>query len=174
MRHMNKQHTHNSHNEESITTVSVDTTEENLTQEDVSNLIYMYQEEKFAMDTYDLFSQTYDSNIFDKISDSEKKHLSAIEDVLVNNNIDISELQALDAGEFIDPSLQAMYNDFTQTGLNSYEDALNVGVAIEQADISDLTEYLNSDDVNATIVGVYQNLENGSQHHLDAFTQALV
>ena len=177
MKTMNKQHAYNMKADTVDVSASVDTlnqaTVTDLSEADIDSLVYMYQEEKMAMDIYDLFATEYDSQVFDKISDAESNHLSAVENILVENGVDISELTELDSGEYLDQNLQDMYNTLIEVGLVSYEDALNVGVSIEQADIADLEEYINMEDVNLTVVGVYQNLQNGNEHHLDAFTQAL-
>ncbi len=146
---------------------------EDLTQTDTDTLIYMYQEEKLAMDVYDSLEDQYDLAIFDKISDAEQVHLSTIESVLVNNGVDISDLQNLDAGEFANEELQSLYNTLIEQGSTSLEDALNVGVTIENQDIADLQEYIDSSDTNVALVGVFSHLETGSEHHLAAFSQAL-
>jgi len=143
---------------------------EDLTQADVDTLIYMYQEEKLAMDVYNNLDAQYDLTIFDKISDAEQVHLNTIENILVDNDIDITNLQNLDAGEFENKELQDLYNTLIEQGSISLEEALNVGVAIENQDIADLQEYIDSSDANVALVGVFSHLEIGSEHHLAAFS----
>lgn len=168
---MNKQaHTQSSVNN---TQANSSTVIEDLTQADIDTLLYMYQEEKLAMDVYDNLAIQYDAIIFDKISDAEQMHLSSIENVLLNNNIDIESLQNLGVGEFVDEDLQTLYNTLITQGSVSLEEALNVGVAIENQDIGDLQEYIDSDSANVSLIGVLSHLETGSEHHLAAFTQTL-
>jgi len=151
---------------------SYDVSNFNLTDVDIDSLIHMYQDEKLAMDVYDTLAQEYGSYIFDRISDSESKHLSVVENVLVSNGIDIEDLKNLNAGEFLDENLQALYDSIMEVGLASYEDALNVGVKIEKFDIDDLQELEANVELNTTLVGIYTNLESASYNHLDAFEQA--
>ncbi|WP_457750259.1 DUF2202 domain-containing protein [Sulfurimonas sp.] len=164
---------HTQHNDNSDTMLLVTDTSVSLSDADIESLVYMYQEEKLAMDVYDQLAEEYDSQIFDKISDAESQHLASVENLLVANDVDISALQDLDAGEFLDEDLQSLYTSLIEAGSTSYDDALGVGVSIENADIADLDEYLSQENLNPTIVGVYTNLDNGSAHHLSAFEQAL-
>jgi hypothetical protein len=143
-----------------------------LSDAEIESLIFMYQEEKMAMDVYDYFSELYDAEIFDKISDSESNHMSAVEKILVSNDIDISEYQELTSGEFINEELQSAYNDLIEQGSTSLSDALEVGIAIEEIDIEDLAIYLDDENLNSVLSNVYMKLEDASQNHLDAFTSA--
>ena len=57
-------------------------------------------------------------------------------------------------------------------GTRSLEDAYRVGVRIEELDIADLKAAL-AQVTNARIRQVYENLLQGSQNHLAAFTALL-
>lgn len=144
-----------------------------LSDAEIENLLYMYQEEKLAMDVYDNFYEQYQVDVFDKISNSELNHMTKIGEILTAYNINIEAYQNLDAGEFLNDELQELYNSLIELGSESVTDALEVGVSIEIIDIADLNEELTNDYVNENIVDVYTHLEDASQNHLDAFTKAL-
>jgi len=76
------------------------------------------------------------------------------------------------AGEFTYPELQALYHELLALGSQSLQDALAVGVLIEETDIADLKETLKSTR-ERPIRNVFSNLMDGSYNHLDAFTRAL-
>lgn len=144
-----------------------------LTQEEIDNLVFMYQEEKLAMDVYNYFYEIYDMRIFDKISDSELKHMNALNNILNIYEVDITAYQNLEEGEFLDEELQNLYDALINKGDLSLTDALEVGVTIEEVDIADLNELLENDTLNENIVTVYENLLNGSENHFEAFTNGL-
>ena len=164
-----KSQMHNLTNANSTTDVS----SLDLSQLDIDSLIHMYQDEKLAMDVYSVLAEEYGSYIFDRISDAEERHLSVVEDTLVSNGINIDDLQSLNTGEFVEEGLQSLYDSLIEEGLTSYNDALNVGVQIEEFDIVDLQNLESNIDVNATLVGIYTNLESASFNHLYAFENSL-
>ena len=65
-----------------------------------------------------------------------------------------------------------MYDDFVTDGMVSYVDALLVGVAIEEADMIDLTVAIDGTD-SRPLKRTYSHLLIGSQHHLDSFIKLL-
>jgi len=169
--HKNMKFNSNMNQKDSLSASAIDTSIE-LTSDDLDTLVYMYQEEKLAMDVYDSFADQYDARIFDKISNSEQKHLDSIENILTQYDVNIDNLEILDEGEFLNEDLQSLYDTLIEQGSVSLEEALNVGIIIEETDIADLNEYLQ-EDVNPNIDMIYSNLENGSQNHLNAFTMVL-
>jgi hypothetical protein len=136
----------------------------NQTQED--DLVYMYEEEKLARDVYKKMYELWGMKIFDNISKSEQTHIDAIGVLLTKYNL---AYPSNSEGVFNNSSLQTMYNRLITSGNVSLQEALKVGVDIEEADISDL----NSKILTSTedIKSVYQNLLNGSYNHLNAFSK---
>jgi len=76
------------------------------------------------------------------------------------------------AGKFNYPELQSLYDELVALGSKSLEDALAVGVLIEQTDIADLKAALATTR-ERPIRNVFNNLLDGSYNHLAAFTNAL-
>ncbi len=144
-----------------------------LSDDEVSSLLFMYQEEKLAGDVYETLGDRYDLKVFDNIAQAEDRHQSLVGQLLTNAGVDYSNLQALDVGEFENEELQSLYDDLIAKGETSQQDALEVGVLVEETDIKDLQHYLSEDGLNENIVEVYDHLLDGSFHHLDAFNNSL-
>ena len=144
-----------------------------LTDDQKYTLLYMYQEEKAARDVYIYLGDIYnaDTNTFSYIQISEQRHMDACEKLCIKYGVDISAVDENDIGVFILPELQDLYDTLIAQGEPSLRDALEVGILIEETDITDLEEAVVGmpDDV----VRVFENLKEGSLNHLDAFTYAL-
>jgi hypothetical protein len=140
-----------------------------LTETDVVGLLYMIEEEKMAMDLYDSFAEQTGSIIFDRISDSELRHMSTLLQVAEAADIDLSVIST-EAGVFTDQHIQELYDTLLAQGSASFDAAIDVGIIVEETDIADLQEYATSDEIGLLGV-VYDHLEVASEHHLAAFTQ---
>ncbi len=73
-------------------------------------------------------------------------------------------------GSFANRDLQELYDTLVAQGSRSRQDAINVGILIEETDIADLKEDLKAV-VNEDIRRVYENLLRGSEQHLVAFNR---
>jgi hypothetical protein len=145
-----------------------------LTAEEINWLTYIREEEKVARDVYRFLYDKWQSRIFKNISNSEQTHMDAVKTLLdrygitdpVGQNTDPlgQDLEAV----FFNQNLQAMYDELIDAGSVSLVDALEVGVAIEETDIADLTAAIASTTHN-DIKTVYGNLLLGSLNHSDAF-----
>jgi hypothetical protein len=80
--------------------------------------------------------------------------------------------QNLPAGVYANPDLTSMYHELMERGTRSLEDALAVGVLIEQTDIKDLEEAIAATG-KSDLKRVYANLLEGSLSHLQAFEATL-
>lgn len=139
-------------------------------------LAFMREEEKLAHDVYALFAEQYDasspgSRIFSRIADSETRHTEAVLKLLVKYQL--PDPAQPDAGVFLNPDLQALYDTLVAIGQQGKAEALGVGVLIEQKDMTDIVEAIDVSIAYADIVQVYSSLLSGSESHLAAFLQAL-
>jgi hypothetical protein len=130
------------------------------------SLQYMREEEKLAHDVYVYLYDQWQVPIFHNISNAETVHTNAVLGLLELYGIEDPALPGF--GEFSNPELQDLYNQLTETGSTSLIDALTVGATIEEVDIIDLDQAMDSCDVD-TIDVVYSRLRRGSTHHLKAF-----
>lgn len=142
---------------------------ENLNDEEKTDLLYMYEEEKMARDVYNVLYATWNLQVFQNIAASEQRHMDAVKFLLDRYNL---TAPSLSAGSFADSSLQTLYHSLLEQGRRSLADALKVGAAIEEVDILDLQKRIARTD-NTDIQTVYTNLMNGSKNHLQAFTSTL-
>lgn len=146
---------------------------EPLSLDETEGILLMREEEKMARDAYIIFYQKWKQPIFTNISQAEQTHMDAVL-LLVNKYSLTDPVGTNPVGIFINPDIQALYNDLTARGNQSYAEALKAGAAIEEVDIRDLQDLLNTDDViNKDIELVYSNLLKGSRNHLRSFVKVL-
>lgn len=143
-----------------------------ITQEEIDGLIHMRIEEKIARDAYTVLGTTYNEQVFLNIKLSEQSHMDAVKRMLDKYNIP-DPLTTDEVGVFPDAAFQSLYDQYIAQGSVSLNDALLVGVAIEELDIADLDYQLTSVVINPGIIKLYTNLKAGSVSHLAAFNKNL-
>lgn len=142
-----------------------------LTAAEADGLTFMREEEKLARDVYTALGAQYELPVFSNIARSESTHMAAVKDLL--DAFSIPDPVGEDAaGRFEDDSLAALYAELMDQGGVSLEDALRVGIAIEEKDIADLEARIAATD-REDLKTVYESLLRGSERHLQAFTQQL-
>lgn len=134
---------------------------------EVTALQLMREEEKLARDTYQALGARWGLSIFANIASSEQTHMDAVLSLLTRYRLN-DPAAGRAAGEFTDPSLQALYHQLVARGSVSPTDALTVGALIEDLDLADLTR-LSTETSRADILRVYANLMKGSRNHLRSF-----
>ena len=139
----------------------------------ISELLYMIEEEKLAGDIYEAFYDLYGLQIFDNIAESEDKHFEALINKADKMGVDVDEFLFEPSGTFVNEDLQSLYDSLLETGSLSVTDALAVGVMIEEKDMVDIVEAAEAVEGTA-LASVYDNLLAGSQNHLEAFESALL
>lgn len=132
-----------------------------------ASLLYMIEEEKMARDIYDALYEITGIESFDTISNSEQKHYDKLLEVALKAGLDTTTLSD-EAGVYVNSEIQDLYTTLLAQGSLSSEDAINVGILIEQTDITDLQSAVESMDVTL-LGGVYSHLLDASQNHLTAF-----
>jgi hypothetical protein len=142
-----------------------------LNEAEIDGLRYMREEEKLAQDVYLTLYDQWDLPVFQNIANSESTHTEAVKTLLDRYGVEDPATDQ-DIGQFVDPTLQTLYDQLVAQGSQSLADALRVGAAIEEIDILDLEERIAQSD-KADIQLVYENLMKGSRNHLRAFTSTL-
>lgn len=145
--------------------VNIVITDQTLIESDKTALLFMLEEEKLARDTYMYLDDLWSINQFANIKNSEQTHMNAIEDLLIQNNI---EYTILSLGEFENQALQDFYNQFVIDGAVNQANALQIGATIEDLDIVDLQDYMNAT-TNTSLINVFISLQCGSRNHLRSF-----
>jgi len=134
-------------------------------------MTFMREEEKLARDVYLVLGAKWNLPVFTNIARSEQTHMDSVQTLLDRYGVD-DPAEGRAPGEFENPDLQALYDDLVARGSVSPEEALKVGVLIEEIDIDDLNTAIATTEKN-DILNVYINLLQGSQSHLEAFQQNL-
>jgi hypothetical protein len=134
-------------------------------------LFLMVEEEKMARDVYRQFSTIWGTKIFSNIANSEQKHMESVEKLANNYDLDLPVTMESE-GIYENKVIQSLYNDLLARGSSSLTDALEVGVALEETDITDLENLLEEDNP-ADIEKTFGNLLGASFNHLNTFNRQL-
>lgn len=151
----------------SAPTVDQGVANENATAE---QLAYLIEEEKLAHDVYTVMYDLWGARAFGNILESEANHQDQVLSVM--KTINVEDPRSSELGVFNNPELQKLYDDLIAKGSKSLVDAYEVGVAIEELDIADLTEMLSTA-TDSAVIAMMENLRRGSENHLRAFNSKL-
>lgn len=135
-----------------------------------AQLLYLIEEEKLAHDVYSAMFDLWGARVFGNILKSEESHQSQV--LTVMNARGIEDNRSTKLGVFENTELQKLYNQLMAKGSKSTVDAYEVGVAIEELDIADLTEMLATAK-DADVIAMMEILRKGSENHLRAFNNQL-
>lgn len=150
--------------QEELTPVSNNT----LSQNELETLLFTREEEKLAHDVYSYAFEKYGRAMFQNIANSESQHISSLLALMnaykITDPIDGSS----SLGQFLDPVIKDLYFELTSRVDLSLEEAIKVGLLIEDMDINDL-EMGISETSHGDIANVYSKLKCGSENHLRSF-----
>jgi hypothetical protein len=141
-----------------------------LTEADIAGLMEMREEEKLARQVYIFMYEKYKYRVFNNISKSENAHTSAVLHLI--DGFGLTDPTPVAETEFNNPLFTDLYAQLTVKGSESIIEALKVGAFIEEYDINDLQNLIETTE-NPTVKRVYGNLLRGSKFHLKAFTNSL-
>jgi hypothetical protein len=150
---------------------AIDSIKYDLSSTEKDGLIYMRLEEKLARDVYLTLGKTYTQQMFVNIPESEQRHMDAVKALLDKYEI-ADPVTDNEIGSFAKADFKKLFDDLVAKGQVSFKDAMLVGKEIEEMDIKDLIERIEQTD-NPDIKTVYENLKQGSENHLRAFTNHL-
>ena len=140
---------------------------EDLNRAENEGLLLMREEEKLARDVYLTLAEEWNIRSMANIAQAEQTHMDSVAMILARYGID-DPVSDDSIGAYANPLFTDLFEELVQTGMESYMDALKVGAKIEELDIADLLELMDSAD-NQDILVVYQNLLKGSRNHLRSF-----
>lgn len=146
-----------------------------LTSEEAKMLTFLFEEEKLARDAYHYFADYYGAVIFSNIAASEQRHMDAVGRLLTKYNLEVPEpFDGLCV--YSNEVLTAECDRLISQGA-TLQGALMSGVEIEEMDIQDieimLVEFMQDETIKTDTIRVLGNLLDGSNNHLNAFTQSL-
>jgi len=169
---------------------------QNLTPELKDALAYMGNEERLAYDVYMNLYNYHVENSGDAIrqfqniaSRSEIKHIGIVQDLVRRYNLSATDLtnvenpvkdssvspEDMPMGQYDVPAIQELYDTLYAKGIQSRQDALEVGCMVEVTDVDDLDKYIGyAEEANATdILEGFKILREGSYNHYWAFDKGL-
>lgn len=138
-----------------------------LTDAERDDLLLMREEEKIARDVYVRLNERWGLQPFANISGSEQAHMDMMLALLEHYGL-ADPAHGLQPGMFNEAALQKLHDDLVEKGLKSREDAIQVGLLIEELDIADLQK-ASARTAKTEIRAVYAELERGSRNHMRAF-----
>ena len=157
-----------------------------LSQELKDAITYMYNEEGLAHDVYLAIYKTQPVNQLQNIATkSEVKHIEAVNNLAIRYDLNMTQypdtdvpysIDGIGSGKYSVEPIQDLYNMLYDKGIQSQQDALEVGCMVEVVDIDDLDKYIEyaKNDNASDILDVFNYLRNGSYTHYWAFNDGLV
>jgi hypothetical protein len=133
-----------------------------------ADLADMVEEEKLAHDVYVTLAANFPSDYqFARIANAESQHTNALRTLLTRYGLsDPSAGEAV--GEFSTSGFRSLYSELVGQATTA-ANALDVGIAVEKLDISDLTSAMEDLASAPDVLQTYTNLRTASQQHLTAF-----
>lgn len=138
---------------------------------DPDDLVFLREEEKLARDVYLTLGALWDVPEFANIAGSEQAHMDAVLRLLVAYRIP-DPIADDTIGVFVNPTLDALYDDLVAAGEGSLLGALTVGATIEDLDLNDI-QGMVSRNTARDAARVLDALACGSRNHLRAFVAEL-
>jgi len=172
----------------STVTTAIDSNKSELTQDLKDSITYMYNEEKLAREVYlNVYEKQPLQQLYNIASKSEVKHEEAVNDLAVKYDLNITlypdtdipydakSLESYGSGKFPVVAIQELYDMLYDKGIQSQQDALEVGCMVEVTDIDDLDKYIDQATTSnaSDILDVFNFLRDGSYKHYWAFDKGL-
>lgn len=130
--------------------------------EDQKSVEHMIEEERLAVELYQLLSENWDQPIFARILEEEKIHLVRVRRLGKKYQVEESTMEY---GMFLDQTLQNLFNGFRIRANASEKEALLAAAEFEERDIVDLQKYFKTTN-NADLIITYEFLLEGAKDHL--------
>jgi hypothetical protein len=142
-----------------------------LSDADVTDILFLREEEKLARDVYRTLAERWQLPIFANIAGAEQNHMDLV--ALLFETYEIEDPITDDSiGAFTDPVISDLFDSLVTAGSTSLIDALIVGATIEDMDLADLYGMIQST-ANQHLKLIAFNLAKGTRNHLRAFVRAL-
>ncbi|MBU1668948.1 DUF2202 domain-containing protein [bacterium] len=171
-----------------VVTDAINAEKSTLSQALKDSITYMYNEEKLAKDVYlNIYALQPLRQLYNIASKSEVKHEEAVNDLAIKYDLNITlypdtevpydeaSLNLYGSGQFPVVKIQELYDMLYDKGIQSQQDALEVGCLVEVTDIDDLDIHITqATDSNASdVLAVFDFLRDGSYKHYWAFDKGL-
>ncbi len=164
---------------------AIDAPQSTLSQELKDSITYMYSEEGLAHDVYtNIYKIQAQKQLQNIATKSEVKHIDAVDQLAIKYDLNITQYpdtdvpyskEGISSGVYPVEPIQELYTLLYDKGIQSKQDALEVGCMVEVVDIDDLDAYIvQAEASNAQdVLDVFNYLRNGSYTHYWAFDEGL-
>ncbi|TNF37946.1 MAG: DUF2202 domain-containing protein [Deltaproteobacteria bacterium] len=136
-----------------------------------ADLAYLREEEKLARDVYTTLYEHRPMMMLANIAASEQAHMDAVAASLAAWGLPDPVVDDT-VGVFVDPELDALYDQLVAAGRASNVAALTVAAAVEERDIADLEAMIGYITEPATLA-LLTNLQCASRNHMRIFVDRL-
>lgn len=148
-----------------------ETTVPALSSAEKADLVFSRDEERMARDLYTAIAAQYGGALpFSAVATSEQRHFDSVGVLLTRYGVD-DPASGKATGVYADASIQKLYDSLLAQSKTSLTEAYKVGIAVENRDIADLRDAIETS-AKSDVDRVYMNLLAGSDSHLRAFTNA--
>ncbi|MBN1334196.1 MAG: DUF2202 domain-containing protein [Synergistales bacterium] len=144
---------------------------EELSEEEISGIILIREEEKLARDVYMFLEETWGLKIFSNISRSEQTHMEEVSRLIEKYSLH-DPVKDDTPGIFSSNEIREIYQELIERGKTSELEALKIGATVEELDIADIENILSKAD-NQDLRIVFLNLVKGSRNHLRSFSRQI-
>ena len=164
---------------------AIDGPSSTLTQDLKDSITYMYNEEGLAYDVYTNVYKIQAVQQLQKIAENaETKHIEAVNELAIKYDLNMTQypdtdvpysIDGISSGVYPVEPIQELYNLLYDKGIQSKQDALEVGCMVEVVDIDDLDKYIQQATASnaADVLTVFNFLRDGSYSHYWAFDEGL-
>jgi len=156
-----------------------------LSQDVKDALTYMYSEEGLAHDVYlNIYTIQAQKQLQNIATKSEVKHIDAVNQMAQKYDLNMTQFPDTDVpysitgignGIYPVPKVQYLYDLLYEKGIQSGQDALEVGCMVEVLDIEDLNAHIEAAQASnaSDVLTVFEFLRDGSYRHYWAFDKGL-
>ncbi len=156
-----------------------------LSQEVKDAITYMYSEEGLAHDLYlNIYALQPLNQLQNIATRSEVKHIEAVNQLAIKYDLNMTQypntnvpydISGIGNGSYPVNTVQYLYNVLYDKGVQSQQDALEVGCMVEVVDVDDLNKYIATADASGAsdVVTVLDFLRSGSYNHYWSFDKGL-
>ncbi|MCS5490258.1 DUF2202 domain-containing protein [Algoriphagus limi] len=139
-----------------------------LSNAELASLLFTREEEKLAHDVYLYAFQVHGLQVFQNIANSESQHVASVLNLMDSYSVADPLSGSTVIGQFSDQNLLQLYVELTARVDQSLEEAVLVGLLIEDMDILDLQMAI-AETQQTAIINVYTQLQCGSENHMRSF-----
>ena len=145
---------------------------ETLSSQEIDGMLYLVENEKLLCDYFTVMYEKHKLPLFNQLAMNEQRHLN-----IISVKIDRYDLEnpadQKPAGQFVNPQLQASYDQLIEIGNTGVYSALIAAVQKVERDVVDIPAIISTFEGNDDVVHVISGILLESQDNLDALKAEL-